>query len=280
MDRPHCLSDAAGVEEDAARGTKSSTDRSKAAERAEALGTQGMDAATRQVKMAKQKLQQAHQKTSELKARLRELKKDNATAYQKLNRSITKAKKFTDKYISAKLKEEERAQMKGKHVHLDVKKYMDRITQGNMDSYGLWTWDDTKPHFWEKTWDTLSNHIFGLDKLAKTIWNKTEYDQQVKKYMKYQKFFSAKIAAASMEAKEVSAELAEAARETEEAMAVIQDASEAKEASAEQRKRAREELARLKAERKRDEAKEQEAEALDAQEGAAPAQDEEEAEDP
>merc|ERR1719510_2048106 len=263
MDRPHCLSDAAGVEEDAARGTKSSTDRSKAAERAEALGTQGMDAATRQVKMAKQKLQQAHQKTSELKARLRELKKDNATAYQKLNRSITKAKKFTDKYISAKLKEEERAQMKGKHVHLDVKKYMDRITQGNMDSYGLWTWDDTKPHFWEKTWDTLSNHIFGLDKLAKTIWNKTEYDQQVKKYMKYQKFFSAKIAASSQEA-----------------MEVIQDASEAKEASAEQRKRAREELARLKAERKREEAKEQEAEALEAQQGAAPALDEEEAEDP
>merc|ERR1719510_388190 len=253
MDRPHCLSDAAGVEEDAARGTKSSTDRSKAAERAEALGTQGMDAATRQVKMAKQKLQQARQRTSELKARMRELKKENATAYQKLNRSITKAEKFTKKYISAKLKEEERANMKGKHTHLDVKQYMQRIANGNMDSYGLWSWDNTKPHFWEKTWDTLSNHIFGLDKLAKNIWNKTEYDQQVKKYMKYQKFFSAKIAAANMEAKEASAEL---------------------------RKRARQELARLKAERKRDEAKEQEAEALEAQQGAAPAQDEEEAEDP
>lgn len=209
--------------------------------------TQSANLEMQHMAMAKERLQKAVQAVQKSKRRIQVLQKENATSVAKHAKAHSQRMEMTNKAISFRLKQAERESLKGKHLKFDKKTYMQRVKNGNFSTYGLWTTYNTKQHFGEKTWDILSNHIFGLDKLMKHLFNATDSERKAKAFLKLERQYDAMGAAAQEEILEQETQIEAAEVEMTAAKAALQQAAEAKAVQLAMKREARKQLAKERA---------------------------------
>eukprot|EP00408_Alexandrium_pacificum_P059869 CAMPEP_0171172118 /NCGR_PEP_ID=MMETSP0790-20130122/9560_1 /TAXON_ID=2925 /ORGANISM="Alexandrium catenella, Strain OF101" /LENGTH=1133 /DNA_ID=CAMNT_0011636977 /DNA_START=158 /DNA_END=3559 /DNA_ORIENTATION=+ len=179
--------------------------------------------ATRRIAAAKEKLQKANQYLQFAQKRGRVLEEENATAVDKWEHAREKRDQYLAKGMSYRAKQAEVEGLRGKHVTFDKKAFAERMKNGNLSRYGLYTTSDEKQHFGEKTWDILSYHIFGLDKLMKNVHNASTMDKKARQYLKMEKMYAAQSAAAQEELLDIDAKVEQAEKEVDDARTELEE---------------------------------------------------------
>jgi len=134
-----------------------------------------------------------------------------------------KRDQYLAKGMSYRAKQAEVEGLRGKHVTFDKKAFAERMKNGNLSRYGLYTTSDEKQHFGEKTWDILSYHIFGLDKLMKNVHNASTMDKKARQYLKMEKMYAAQSAAAQEELLDIDAKVEQAEKEVDDARTELEE---------------------------------------------------------
>jgi len=187
--------------------------------------SEGMNEASRSIAAAKAKIQKAQQLLKTSKKRIELLEQENETAVARWEHAHSRRTEFADKAFSIRLKQAERESLRGKHLKFDKETYAQRVRSGNLSTYGLWETSDEKQHFGEKTWDILSNHILGLDKLMNHVSNATANEIKAKHYLKMERQYAAQSAAAQEELLDLNAKVEQAETDIEEAKATIESST-------------------------------------------------------